>query len=160
MDSMKVVFTGSEATYTVTCKDCGRQKQLGHEQVRRLRKTVKVKCKCGVMFDLVFERRRFYRKQVNLEGELFAYQINKKLCDVTITTISVGGVSFVTQREGIRVGDTFSVSFFLDDESKALVREDIVIRSVTPAYIGAEYLDQERYNHALDFYLMPFHIVD
>jgi hypothetical protein len=128
METVKVVFTGSEATYEVVCQSCGRKKSLRHEQLRHLRNAVKVKCGCGVIFDLVFERRRFYRKKVQLDAQLFDVDSGKKLDDVTLVTISVGGVGFVSHLDDLTVDDKFRVRFFLDNESQTLVDEEVMVR--------------------------------
>ena len=160
METVKVVFAGSEATYEVACQSCGRKKTLRHEQLRHLRNTVKVKCGCGVIFDLIFERRRFYRKKVQLDAQLFDVDSGQKADDVTLVTISVGGVGFISHLEDIQVGDTFRVKFYLDDESHALVDEEVIVRNIIKEVIGAEFVQHDYYNFDLDFYLMPITVVD
>jgi len=160
METVKVVFTGSEATYEVVCQSCGRKKSLRHEQLRHLRNALKVKCGCGVIFDLVFERRRFYRKKVQLEAQLFNLDSGKKLDDVTLVTISVGGVGFVSHLDSITVGDKFRIRFSLDNEARTLVDEEVMVRNIIKGVIGTEFLQQDYYNFDLDFYLMPIAVVD
>jgi hypothetical protein len=160
METVKVVFTGSEATYEVVCQSCGRKKSLRHEQLRHLRNAVKVKCGCGVIFDLVFERRRFYRKKVQLDAQLFDMDTGKKLDDVMLVTISVGGVGFVSHLDDITIGDKFRVRFSLDNEVQALVDEEVLVRNIIKGVIGVEFVQQDYYNFDLDFYLMPVAVVD
>jgi hypothetical protein len=160
MKTVKVVFTGSEATYEVVCQSCGRKKSLRHEQLRHLRHAVKVKCGCGVIFNVVFERRRFYRKKVQLDAQLFDVDSGKKLDDVTLVTISVGGVGFVSHLNDITVGDKFRVRFSLDNDAQTLVDEEIRVRNILKEVIGAEFVQQDYYNFDLDFYLMPIAVVD
>lgn len=160
METAKVVFTGSEATYEVVCQSCGRKKSLRHEQLRHLRNAVKVKCSCGVIFHLVFERRRFYRKKVRLDAQLFDVNSGQKLDDVTLATISVGGVGFVSHLDDITVGDKFRIRFSLDNEAQTLVDEEIMVRNIIKGIIGAEFVQQDYYNFDLDFYLMPIAVVD
>lgn len=160
MQTVKVVFTGSEATYEVVCQSCGRKKTLRHEQLRHLRNAVKVKCGCGIIFDLVFERRRFYRKKVQLDAQLFDVDSGEKLDDVALVTISVGGVGFVSHLDDIAVGDKFRVRFYLDNEAQALVDEEIMVRNIIKGMIGAEFVQQDYYNFDLDFYLMPITVRD
>lgn len=160
METVKVVFTGSEATYEVVCQSCGRKKSLRHEQLRHLRNAVKVKCGCGVIFDLVFERRRFYRNKVQLDAQLFDMDTGKKLDDVMLVTISVGGVGFVSHLDDITIGDKFRVRFSLDNEVQALVDEEVLVRNIIKGVIGVEFVQQDYYNFDLDFYLMPVAVVD
>jgi len=160
METVKVVFTGSEATYEVVCQSCGRKKSLRHEQLRHLRNALKVKCGCGVIFDLVFERRRFYRKKVQLEAQLFNVASGKKLDDVTLVTISVGGVGLVSHLDSITVGDKFRIRFSLDNEARTLVDEEVMVRNIIKGVIGTEFVQQDYYNFDLDFYLMPIAVVD
>jgi hypothetical protein len=144
----------------VVCQSCGRKKTLRHEQLRHLRNAVKVKCGCGVIFDLVFERRRFYRKKVQFDAQLFDVDSGKKLDDATLVTISVGGVGFVSHLNDITVGDKFRVRFCLDNEAQALVDEEILVCNILKGVIGAEFVQQDYYNFDLDFYLMPITVVD
>ena len=160
METVKVVFAGSEATYEVACQSCGRKKTLRHEQLRHLRNPVRVKCGCGVIFDLIFERRRFYRKKVQLDAQIFDVTSGKKVDDVTLVTISVGGVGFVSHLDDIKPGDKFRVKFYLDDDSQALVEEEVMVRNIIKGVIGAEFLQHDYYNFDLDFYLMPITVVD
>ena len=160
METVKVVFSGSEATYEVACQSCGRKKMLRHEQLRHLRNQVRVKCGCGVIFDLVFERRRFYRKKVQLDAQLFDVDSGQKVDDVTLVTISVGGIGFVSLLNDLKPGDKFRVKFCLDSDSEILVDEEIAVCSIIKGVVGAEFTRHDYYNFDLDFYLMPITVVD
>jgi hypothetical protein len=46
--------------------------------------------------------------------------------------------------------------FRLDDASKVVIGEDIVVRTIRPPQtVGAAFCDQRHYNFDLDFYLIP-----
>ncbi len=160
MGSPVVVFTGGANTGTIACKQCGKAKVVDITNFRNTKKNLKVKCSCGSIFDVVFETRRYHRKTVELPGKLLSCQSLQHLDEVTVNSISVGGVGFVTHLDTIRSGDMFAISFSLDDDAKALVEEEIVVRHVKNNEIGSEFAKKEKYNFDLDFYLMPFTIID
>ncbi len=160
MESVEVVFSGRQSSYSIVCQNCNRKKILYHDQLQHLSHTVKAKCTCGAIFDLVFERRRFYRKKVQLDAQLMDLKSGEKLDDITVTTLSVGGIGFVSQLDDIDVGARYRVTFYLDNASQAYVAEDLVIRNKNNGTCGAEFLRQEVYNFDLDFYLMPITVVD
>lgn len=160
MKAPEIIFTGGTATGTITCRQCGKTKDVDLSNFKHYRKNAKVKCACGAVFEVLFEARKFYRKKVQIKGKLLDAQSCDLLDEIIITDISVGGISFTTDLDNIKLEDVFNVSFTLDDESKALVEEEVIIKRVKSNYIGAEFVEKEKYNFDLDFYLMPFSIVD
>jgi len=76
--------------------------------------------------------------------------------NILIKSISVTGIGFETKSlRGIKVGDAFEIAFLLKDSFDSAVRESIVVRRVQGSFIGAEFLEKDKYNYELDFYVMP-----
>jgi hypothetical protein len=159
MRAPEVVFTGGTDTGTITCRQCGKTKTLDISHFKNVRKLVKVKCTCGTLFDVLFESRRYHRKKVQLKGELFNAKSHDIIDHVIITDISVGGISFITKL-GMTVGEVYRISFSLDGQNEADIKEEIRIKYVKNREVGAEFTEEEKYNYDLDFYLTPFSIVD
>ncbi|MDH3599605.1 MAG: PilZ domain-containing protein [Candidatus Tectomicrobia bacterium] len=99
-------------------------------------------------------------EKVQLDAQVFDVDSGQKLDDVTLVTISVGGVGFVSHLDDIKVGDEFRVRFYLDNDSQALVDEEVRVRNIIKGVIGTEFAQQDYYNFDLDFYLMPITVVD
>jgi hypothetical protein len=153
------VFTGGTDTGTITCRQCGKTKTLDISQFKNIRKLVKVKCTCGALFDVLFESRRYHRKKVQLKGELLNARSHEIIDQVIITDVSMGGISFMTNLH-MSVGEIYKISFSLDDQYESDVKEDIKIKYVKNKDVGAEFIEEEKYNYDLDFYLTPFSIAD
>jgi len=72
----------------------------------------------------------------------------------------MGGIRFLTNLKNINHGEIYKIEFFLDDEYKSHVKEEIIIKYIKNREIGAEFAEGEKYNYDLDFYLTPFSIVE
>jgi hypothetical protein len=160
MKTPETVFTGGTDTGTITCKHCGKTKTIDISHFKNIRKYIKVKCACGTIFDIFLESRRYHRKKVWLKGKLFKSNSHDSIDDIVITDISVGGIRFLTNLKGMNIGEVYNIEFVLDDEFKSSVNEKIVIKSIKSSEAGAEFSESEKYNYDLDFYLMPFSIVE
>jgi hypothetical protein len=144
----------------ITCGHCGTRKtvQLAshHFDVQNPSRDKKVKCVCGTIFHVQFDLRKYPRITVGLQGEIFQPGQKKKISDIVIKSLSVGGIGFeITSEMLLRTGDRLEVVFCLDDDNQSVIREEIVVKSVQQAFIGAEFAQKEKYNYELDFYLAP-----
>lgn len=112
-------------------------------------------CACNKNFHIKFDFRRYHRINVNIPGKVFYAYTGKEIDDITITSLSVGGVGFIINNNlDIKTGDIYEVKFHLDDESSSIICEEIVIKRVDGRCIGAEFYHSHRYNHELDFYIV------
>jgi hypothetical protein len=144
----------------ITCGHCGTRKtvQLASHyfDAQSPSRDKKVKCVCGTIFHVQFDLRKYPRITVSLRGEIFQPGQKKKISDIMIKSLSVGGIGFETSSEMLfRKGDRLEVVFSLDDDTQAVIREEIVVKNVQKAFIGAEFAHKEKYNYELDFYLAP-----
>ena len=146
----------SENEGEITCPNCEKKKIINVASYRIVKKPIKVKCYCGYNFSVVLEHRRYHRRNVTIPGKLFQIQSKKEFDDILIKSISVTGIGFeIKSLRNIKVGDTFEIAFTLNDNFNSAVREQIVVKRVQGNVIGAEFLDKDKYNYALDFYVMP-----
>ncbi len=155
MKTVQLFLNDLESTSTVTCPYCQKSKLFPNEQLRELNHALRAKCSCSQVFELVVNRRYFPRKDVWLEGELFPQGSQERIAEIIVTSLSVGGVGFTTNGITPQVSDIYTISFSLDDDTRTTVREDIIVRNLRDAIIGAEFIGQGSYNFDLDFYLMP-----
>jgi len=66
---MKTVFVGNSNQATIICPKCGLTKNIDATNFKNTKKRLKAKCKCGEVFQVTFEFRKHYRKNVRLPGE-------------------------------------------------------------------------------------------
>ena len=150
------VYINRENDGEVICPNCGKTKTINVSNHRLSQKPIRVKCQCGHSFSIVLEYRRYHRKTVSIPGKIFLRLASTPLDEVTVTSISVVGVGFeIKSTLNIKLEDVYEIAFTLDDDDASLVREEIVIKRIEGTFIGAEFLDQDKYHHELDFYLSP-----
>jgi hypothetical protein len=146
----------SPTTCLTICQQCGQKVTLQIAELQASNNALTVTCICGHEMRLTRERRHFERKVVHLSGVLLVHKTHKRLTEVNILNLSLGGVGFVAPQHDIQVDERFTLCFHLDDACHTRIQEDIVVRNVTgPQIIGAEFLSEGRYNFDLDFYLNP-----
>lgn len=160
MATLQLKRTGPD-TCTIVCEHCRKGKELHSDKFRQLPSLLKVKCGCGQVSHLEINRRRFTRLSVELPGTLSISATQERLGTLTITELSLQGVSFVSPLPDLEVGQTYYLDFVLDDNSKTLIGKDIVVRHTqADRRVGAEFLCLEDYDFALDFYLMTAATLD
>ena len=118
-------------------------------------KSLKVKCStCNKTFYVKFDLRRYYRINTNFPGKIFYFQSEREIDDITVISLSLGGVGFIINGNlDIKSNNTYRIKFQLDDEYGSVICEEITIKRVDGHFVGAEFYHSDRYNHALDFYI-------
>lgn len=144
----------------ITCRHCGITRIIDISNHRDIiEKPVIAKCNCGSISKIIFER-KFHRMTTRLPATLHPTNAHDKDQLVLITSLSVGDVGFLTSLSKIKLNQTYQLNFALDDQTRQEISKTIIIRRVNGYDIGAEFEDQEDYNHALDFYTMPLVLVE
>jgi len=153
MEVKKIYVTGNDQA-TIICDSCGKWKTANVARYVNLNKPVKIRCGCGAVFSVEFERRQFYRKKVGLHGTCFIDGTDEE--QIFIEDISAGGLGFTINKGTVQKGDTLSVEFTLDDNARSTVSEDVIVRSVKDRLIGAEFVGHSEHSKkVLGFYLLP-----
>lgn len=141
---------------TITCPDCHSSKTISVEQFRNTKHVVSVKCKCGYIFKVELEFRRYYRKDTDLPG---TYDLNPPAVGggrVEIVNLSLGGACFeISGIHDIKVGQTGSIHFTLDDHKQTVFFKNVRIQSVEKSRIGCKFVEDKAYQKELGFYLRP-----
>jgi hypothetical protein len=52
------------------------------------------------------------------------------------------------------VGEKLLVEFQLDDRTKSQLKKEVVVRTITPQFVGTEFVSDNFYENALGFYLL------
>lgn len=151
---VKKIYVNGNNEATIICHSCGTWKKGNVARYLELNKPVKIKCSCEAVFSVTFEKRQFYRKEVNLHGTCSMHGLDDE--QILVKDISRSGLGFVIERGTIEKGDTLTVEFELDDMQRSTISEDVIVRSVKERLIGAEFVNlSEHTKKVLGFYLLP-----
>jgi len=158
---MKKVFVNEDNKATLVCPDCERSRTIDAAPFIYMARVVriKIKCPCGVHYPAELERRRHFRKVVNLNG---TYRKAIGMRHVGRGTMAVLDLSRTGVRmrlsgsKSLRIGDRLMVEFQLDDSRQSKIRQEGVVRRIDGADLGAEFTptDPDDPNaKAIGFYL-------
>jgi len=154
------VFMNEENIATFVCPKCEKSKTSDVSKYKDIDQAVKIKvrCPCTNVYSVLLERRKYYRKEVNLPGTYKCSQKNLK-GPMKVKDLSRFGLKFdAGSTHIVSAGDRISVEFTLDDSHKTVIQKDAVVRTVHDAIIGAEFRnvnDVSLADRRLGFYLMP-----
>jgi hypothetical protein len=153
-ESLKVFLSGSGRT-TEKCPLCGK---CHHTTIPKHlhNKPVRGKCNCGESLPVLFDSRKYYRKEVRLPGEYWNTLGEKDL--MTVTTLSFSGAGFKAGRlnPSIKSGETIRLNFLLKSKDKIWISSTAVVRPVKGNQIGVDFTAMDEHQQkCLGFYLMP-----
>lgn len=150
---METVYVDDTNQATIICPSCGFTKKIDTTKFRNTQKRVKAKCKCGEVFQVTFEFRKHYRKNVKLPGEYIVPGKAEK-GEVIIRDLSLGGIRFESLRpHQISTDDTLEVKFKLDNPLRSEIYKLVKVKWVRDRIIGAQYSETKLYEKDLGFYL-------
>jgi glutaredoxin len=154
----ETVYITSDNTAVFRCPHCQRTKNVDISAFGDLKKPMrfKVKCPCGQITVSVLEKRRRYRKEVDLVGT-YVHYVNgqpKGKGSLRVKDLSTSGLKLsINTSEPLAVGDLLQVSFHLDNAKRSFIQKKLVIRNISLPYIGTEFAPTETLDKALGFYL-------
>jgi hypothetical protein len=144
---------------TFICPKCKNTKTVDVSKFAHTTNTVKVnsRCSCGHKWTSVLEKRKQYRKKVDLPGT-YSFISGTKATDrggMKITDLSAGGVKLkLNVQRSLQVGDRLNIEFRLDDNKKTLIKKDVVVKNISDTSIGVAFRSTDPYDPVLGFYLM------
>lgn len=148
------VHLEDEGIPLLTCPACGFQQTMEPSLIGD-RLEFKVRCRCGHLFGVRVEHRRFYRKPVSLKGS-FRNLTNGEEGSMRVTDLSQGGVRFeVLLSPRIAPGDTLEVVFRLDTPHQPEIHRRMQVITVHDHTVGGRFLKTAQYEAELGFYLLP-----
>ena len=152
------VFLNENNEATFLCKKCGNGVTRDLTDVLHAQSAIRVKCKCkcGHVFRVLVERRRNYRKSVNLLGVCHyrngSGQTQKRL--IKVTDISPAGLQFsINDLPDFNVGDKIIADFRLDDRNYTEIKVKGSVKRMQSKEVGIEITAIER-PKKLTLYLM------
>jgi PilZ domain-containing protein len=153
------IYVSEERQGVVTCVQCGVTRTLNlatYPDAEIGNKALRVKCSiCNTIFRIRCDLRQYHRMDVHLPGKIFHAHAERAIDEITIISLSLGGVGFITNNNlQINDDDIYRIKFQLDDEERSIICEEIRIKRVDGRLVGAEFYQSDKYNYALDFYLI------
>jgi c-di-GMP-binding flagellar brake protein YcgR len=152
------IYLNEHRQGVVTCVHCGVKHTINmsnYTDDHLGEKSLKVKCSmCKKTFYIKFDLRKYHRININISGKIFCSQSEKEISDITIISLSLGGIGFFVKEDlNIKNNGIYIIKFQLDDEHVSVICEEIIIRRVDGSFVGAEFYHSDKYNHELDFYI-------
>ncbi len=135
------IYPTENGQAVIICPQCMKHTTIDASPYMNSHKILKVGCLCGHKFPVVFNTRKFYRKEVHLAG-----QYTKLPSDdpelLTIEDLSYTGVKFTTRfSHKLQVGDVLTIEFILDNKQHSRIVKTIRVKHVQGRVIGAEFRD-------------------
>jgi hypothetical protein len=150
------VYVRHDGTTVVKCHNCGTTKTVDAAKLKKRGKPLKLRCSCQAVFQIFFEFRGAYRKKSCPDGYYAKHPIPNEWIKVRINNISITGVGFTTlNRNYLRKGDRLKVKISLDDREKSKIEKSAVVKWVQDRDIGCSFIEKDKYDKVLGFYLMP-----
>ena len=144
------IFINDRGEGTFICPACnnGVIKDLSQFAQTRTAVRLKCKCSCGNSYRVLLERRRHFRKPVNLVGMYF-FQGGKGTPVkglIKIRDISQSGIQFsVNSMPEFEVGDKLTIEFTLDDDERSQIREAGIVQRIESNIVGLDFKTTDHY---------------
>jgi hypothetical protein len=158
MDVMEVerFFVKPDNTADIKCPYCRTVKTVPVTKIKDPKKVIEVKCLCRKIFKVILEFRKMYRKEVELRGRYVNQSRENDEGSIIISNISLNGLGFhVVGAHKIGQDNILNVEFRLDDDQKTFIAREVRVREVQGNFAGVEFVNVDRYDKYLEFYLIP-----
>jgi hypothetical protein len=144
------VFINDRGEATFICPTCNKGVIRDLSDFMHTRSAVRLKCRCscGNVYRVLVERRRHFRKPVNLVG-LFFYTGGK--CGqvkglIKIRDISQSGLQFsINSMPEFKVGEKLTIEFTLDDEEHSKIREEGTVSRIQSNIVALKFNTTDHY---------------
>ncbi len=134
----KKIFIHDDNKAEIVCPDCRSIKLFDISKENVTSSRIRFECDCGHTSMILLERRKFYRKGTNLSG-IYIFGVEEEQ-PMTVKDLSLVGLKFKTESHiKFTVGDKLFVKFPVDDEEAFFVRKEVVVKTVSDEFIGAEF---------------------
>ena len=158
IDVMEVerFFVEPDNTVDIKCPYCRTVKRVPLTKIKDPKKVFEVKCLCRKVFNVVLEFRKMYRKETELKGRYINQSRDNDEGGIIISNISMNGLGFhIVGAHKIEQNNILKVEFRLDDDQKTFIDREVMVREVQGNFAGVEFVNVDKYDKYLDYYLMP-----
>ena len=154
---LRKIYYGKKGDCSVICHQCGKVNRVDTNDVE-LNQVVKINCSCQNSLQVQFEKREYYRKDVQLTGtfeRILPKDTTKgKLIIEDLSYTGIGCRSLA--KHYLEINDVVSLDFALDDSHNSQITENGIVRTVRDRYLGIEFQDLSQHSRKLiGFYLLP-----
>jgi hypothetical protein len=150
---MKKVYVDYTNQVKIICPECGLEKSINVFKFKDTHKRLKANCKCGEVFRLTLDFRKYYRKNVRFVGEYFVRGKDEK-GEILIEEISMTGINFTTIKpHNFFKDDTVELKFALDDQMRMEINTPVKIKWIIDRKVGAQFNNPKSLEKDLKFYL-------
>ncbi len=159
-ENIKKVFINNDNMATFVCPECKKQTTADVLEYKDINKAVRIQhtCSCGHSQTVLLERRKFYRKNVNIRG-VYRLPGENVQRPMTVKDLSRSGLKLVLEKEGAKLGDNLCVEFRLDNPQRTSIKKDVIVRTVFGDSVGTEFCSRDpnnpidkAYDIAIGFY--------
>lgn len=155
---MQNVLVNEKGVAWITCEKCKHTSEVDFGGRAGREPVIRYRCvKCENEFEVRFEFRRFYRKEVHLNGVFIQQQPDQNYAGrIEILDISKTGVRFKTRvKFDFKPGYLLQLSFSLDDAKKTDIRQIVEVKWVHGLMVGSEFKHLDPWTkQQLGFYFM------
>jgi hypothetical protein len=155
----QTVFISNNNSATFHCQQCGKFKTVDVSRYAATDKKIIVKCACvcGHQFRCRLEKRRQYRKDVDLKGRfvLLGEDGPQDVGELTVVNVSATGLKLkMSVPPTFSTGAKLLVKFNLDDSKRTSLEKRVVVSNASGLFVGVSFLPNELGDPAVGFYLM------
>jgi len=152
------VFLNKRNEGTFICPTCNNCVIKNLKDLLSSKSVIKLscKCKCGITYKALVERRIFVRKPVNFTGIYIYHNKDRALKKgpIRIINLSRSGMLFsVDNVPEFTIEDRIVFEFRLKDEAESQIREEGIVTRIESNKVGIKFISEERYGK-LGLYLL------
>ena len=165
---LEKVFVNENNIAVFICPECKKSRNIDVSKYKNLDKASKIKCSCpcGHSYNVILEKRKYYRKKANFPGIYvnivssiganFLEEVGRGT--LKVTDISRTGIQFTLNiQHDFSLHDKILVEFRLDDKQRTPIKKEVIIKNINGLEIGAEFFSTDPANpsdKAIGFYLL------
>ena len=135
---VKVFPNKSDESFAI-CPKCGHANRIKVSKYRHGKNVSTLfTCRCGHVFTIFVECRKYYRKEVSFWGACI--NSDDQETEINVINLSRSGIWFrLSSPINVSKGERLYISFVLKDTKKEVVVKDVIVRRVDGKVIGAEF---------------------
>ena len=147
------VYPTENGKAVIVCARCTAHTPIDARPYLDSHKSLKVRCRCGHKFPIVFDIRNFHRKELHLPGQ-YTKSSGNVPDFLSIEDMSYTGVKFKTgMSHKIEVNDVLTIEFRLDNRRRTRIVKTVRVMHVVGGMIGADFRERQAYSTELTYYL-------
>lgn len=161
-EEQETVFARDDGVVMLTCPKCSHQESVLLGWFEKLGNAIRVNCPCTHQFAAILEKRRAFRKIVQLDG---FFSLKNHLEEhagqesiggpMVVKDLSKKGLRFASERSDLlHIGDLVMVRFNLDNTNQALIHKPAKVVAITGNEVGCQFEGDDSYDITLGFYFL------